>query len=146
MFSKISLSLAIALTVGTSSYAQITDSTAAANAPKTTQTILGTLKPKVNTIGLYVSSEFQYLGAAGTYAPATGASGMLLLNERLGLGVAAYSVRGFTPTALNNSGLRMQYAFGGGQIEYTFAPHRLLHVSVPLLIGAGSARVDSTNS
>ncbi len=146
MFNKISLSLAIALAIGTSSYAQIADSTTTANAPKKTQTILGSLKPKVNTLGLYVSSEFQYLGAAGAYAAATGGSGMLLINERLGLGVAGYSARNFTPTALNNSGLRMRYAYGGGQIEYTFAPHRLLHVSVPLLIGAGTARVDSTNS
>jgi hypothetical protein len=146
MFSKISLSLAIALAISTASYAQVPDSIVAANAPKKTQTIFGALKPKISTLGLYVAPEFQYLGAAGAYAPATGGSAMLLFNQKLGLGVAAYSAEDFTPKSLNNSALRMKYAYGGGKLEYTFAPHSLLHVSIPLLIGAGMARVDSTNS
>jgi hypothetical protein len=143
MLKKISLMFAMTFVIGSMSYAQNADSTTQ-SAPKTTTTLFGALKPKISKLGLYVSSEFQYFGAAGAYTPARGASGMLLINERLGIGVAGASVRGFNPTALNNAGLQMRYAYGGAQLEYTIAPHRLVHVTIPLLIGGGTASVDSS--
>lgn len=127
------------------SQAQASDSTNVA-LPKTTQTLFGNLKPKINKIGLYIAPEFQYFGAANTYTPARGAAAMLIFNERLSIGVAGANTQRFTPKALNNANLRMNYAYAGGQIEYTFAPHKILHFAVPLFVGAGQARVDTLGS
>ena len=126
--------------------AQTSDSTTTSSAPKTTQTLFGKVKPKINKLGLYVAPEYQYFNAANTYSSARGISGMFLINERLALGASGYHVQNFTPKALNNDALRMQYSYGGGKIEYTIAPHRLVHFSIPVLIGAGMARVDSLGS
>lgn len=125
--------------------AQTSDSASVAT-PKTTQTLFGKIKPSINKIGLYVAPEFQYFGAANSYAPASGASAMFIFNERFSIGVAGAHSQRFTPKALNNTNLRMNYSYGGGQIEYTFVPHRVIHLSVPLFIGAGYARVDTLGS
>jgi hypothetical protein len=122
--------------------AQTSDSLSA-SMPKTTQTLFGNLKPKLNTIGLYVAPEFQYFGAMSSFAAARGLSAQLIFNERLSIGVAGGKAERFTPKSLNNSNLRMRYSYAGGQLEYTFAPHRVVHFSIPLLIGAGFASIDT---
>jgi hypothetical protein len=113
-------------------------------AQDTTRTLLKLVKP--HSIGLYVAPEYQYFGAANSFSTASGGSAMFLLNQRFGIGVAAYDVKSFTPKALNNAGLNMRYNYGGANLEYTFAPSRLIHVSIPLLIGAGRASVDSSST
>lgn len=125
--------------------AQTADSSIAST-PKTTQTLFGKIKPRINKIGLYVAPEFQYFGAANAYTPASGAAVMLIFNERFSVGVAGANTQRFTPKAFNNTGLRMNYSYAGGQLEYSFAPHRILHIAVPLFIGAGQSRVDSLGS
>jgi hypothetical protein len=113
--------------------------------PKT-QTLFGAIKPKLRKIGFYVAPEFQYLGTAGTYAPASGGSAMLIFNERLSIGVAAYEARSFSPKLSNNAGLQMSYGYGGLAIGYTVSPHKLVHLNFPILIGAGYAQLDSTDN
>jgi hypothetical protein len=125
--------------------AQSTDSTLVVT-NKETKTLFNSIKPKVKTLGLYVAPSAQYFGAVGAYSAAQGTSFMLLFNQRFAIGASGNFSSYFTPSALNNAGLRMQYATAGAQLEYTFAPHRLIHFSVPLLVGAGMARVDSTSS
>ncbi len=113
--------------------------------PKT-QTLFNSIKPKLRKIGFYVAPEFQYLGTAGTYTPANGGSAMLIFNERLSIGVAGYGARSFTPTLSNNTGLQMNYGYGGLALGYTVNPHKLIHLNFPVLIGAGYVRLDSTGS
>jgi hypothetical protein len=102
----------------------------------------------IKYLGFSVGSEFQYGSLAGEFTPMAGVSGTLHINKKWGIGVAGYStMRNFTPTALNaNSLLEMDVKYGGLRLEYTPNPNAPIHVSFPLLIGGGMARVDSANS
>ena len=99
-------------------------------------------------LGLSVGSEFQYGSLAGEFTPMAGGSAMLHINKKWGLGVAGYSTtNNFTPTALNaKSLLNLNVMYGGLKLEYTPNPNAPIHVSFPLLIGGGLARVDSSNN
>jgi hypothetical protein len=105
------------------------------------------MKP-IKYLGLSVGSEFQYGSLAGEFTPMAGVSGTLHINKKWGIGLAGYStVNNFTPTALNtNSLLNLNVMYGGLKLEYTPNPNAPIHVSFPLLIGGGSARVDSANN
>ena len=100
---------------------------------------------KVKYWGISVSPEFQYSGLAGAYTLMAGFSGMLQLNKKLGIGLAGYStVDKFTPTSLSKLNTRnLSAAYGGFKLEYTPNPNSAVHISFPLLIGGGMARIDS---
>ena len=102
----------------------------------------------IKYLGLSVGSEFQYGSLAGEFMPMGGVSATLHINKKWGLGVAAYRIMNdFTPTALNaKSLLNLNVMYGGFKLEYTPNPNAPIHVSFPLLIGGGSARVDSSNN
>ena len=70
---------------------------------------------------------------------------MVLLNKKLGLGVSGYSTLGnFSPSQISaDHTLQLRAEFGGGKLEYTLNPNSPVHVSFPLMIGGGRARVDS---
>jgi len=125
-------------------FAQTNPATPDTSAPRTTQTLAGKIKPKLTHLGLAVAPEYQYLGAAGGYGQGYGASGMLIFNRRWSIGAAAFGTRGFDPKLSDNSGLRMNYHAAGGILEFTPRPDRLVHLSFPLFLGAGMARLDST--
>lgn len=104
---------------------------------------------KINYLGLSVSPQFQYGTLAGQFTPMRGMTGMLHINKKWGIGLGGYSTIGnqFTPTALNaNKALSLRSMYGGLKFEYTPKPNSALHVSFPLLIGAGMAQVDSAGS
>ncbi|MDZ7897795.1 MAG: hypothetical protein U5N85_07165 [Arcicella sp.] len=102
----------------------------------------------IKYLGLSVGSEFQYGSVAGEFTPMAGGTVMLHIDKKWGIGLTGYStMRNFTPTALNaNSLLEMDVKYGGLRVEYTPNPNAPIHVSFPLLIGGGMARVDSANS
>jgi hypothetical protein len=102
----------------------------------------------VKYLGLSFGSEFQYGSLAGEFTPMAGVSGTLHINKKWGIGVAGYStVNNFTPTVLNaKSLLNLNVMYGGLKLEYTPNPNAPIHVSFPLLIGGGMARVDSANN
>jgi hypothetical protein len=102
----------------------------------------------VKYLGLSVGSEFQYGSLAGEFTPMAGVSGTLHINKKWGLGLAGYStVNNFTPTALNaKSLLNLNVMYGGFKLEYTPNPNAPIHISFPLLIGGGMARVDSASN
>jgi hypothetical protein len=113
------------------------------NAQDTVRTLIH--PTKIRNFGLYIAPEFQYGQSNATLNSYVGNSTMIIFNKRFALGVAGYrsvtdafSPKGVTP-------LVMRTAFGGGKIEYTLRPDAVVHVSFPLLIGAGFARVDSAN-
>ena len=105
------------------------------------------MKP-IKYLGLSVGSEFQYGSLAGQFTPMAGVSAMLHINKKLGIGLAGYrTVNNFTPTVLNaNSLLNLNVMYGGLKLEYTPNPNSAVHVSFPLLIGGGMARVDSASN
>ena len=104
------------------------------------------MKP-IKYLGLSVGSEFQYGSLAGQFTPIAGVSAMLHINKKFGIGMTGYStVNKFTPTVLNaNSLLNLNVMYGGLKLEYTPNPNAEVHVSFPLLIGGGMARVDSAS-
>jgi hypothetical protein len=106
-----------------------------------------TMKP-IKYLGLSVGSEFQYGSLAGEFTPMSGVSATLHIDKKWGIGVAGYgNFNRFTPTALNaNSLLNLNTMYGGLKLEYTPNPNAPVHVSFPLLIGGGVARVDSASN
>jgi hypothetical protein len=102
----------------------------------------------IKYLGLSVGSEFQYGSLAGEFTPMAGVSGTLHINKKWGIGLAGYStINNFTPTALNaKSLLNLNVMYGGLKLEYTPNPNAPIHVSFPLLIGGGMARVDSASN
>jgi hypothetical protein len=114
------------------------------NAQDTVRTLIH--PAKIRNFGIYIAPEFQYGQSNATLNSYAGNSTMIIFNKRYAIGVAGYrsvtdafSPKGVTP-------LVMRTAFGGGKIEYTVRPDAAVHVSFPLLIGAGDARVDSANA
>jgi hypothetical protein len=111
-------------------------------AQDTTHTLLKLVRPQY--LGLYVAPEVQYGQLNSGFTSFGGASAMLMIGKRFAIGVTAqqsltesYSPKGVAPRYL-------QGAFGGLKMEYTPKPNSAIHVSFPLVIGAGIARVDST--
>jgi hypothetical protein len=138
------------------SIAQDAPATTAPAQPKTEtpptekmNTLFSNTKNPVKQLGLSFASEFQYGSLAGQFTPMSGGSGMLHINKKLGLGMAAYgTVNGsFAPTSLSStSALNMNMMYGGFKLEYTPKPNAAVHVSFPLLIGGGMASIDSVGS
>lgn len=113
-------------------------------AQDTTHTLIKLIKPQ--TIGLYIAPEASYGQLRGDMTTFTGTSVMLVLNKKWAIGATAQMNvdNSFVPKAI--SPLTIQSAFGGGKIEYTPRPDALVHVSFPLMIGAGAASADSVRT
>lgn len=113
------------------------------------QTLFSGVKKPIKYVGLSVNTEFQYGALAGQFTTMAGMSGMLHLNKKWGIGLAGYGTtnRNFAPTSLNAAkALNLNVSYGGLKLEYTPRPNAAVHVSFPLLIGGGMARVDSVGS
>ena len=101
------------------------------------KTLLG---GKVKQLGLLVSTEGQFSGLNGGFRPSSGASATLLINQKLGIGLAGYGIGSLNETV---GQINTEAAYGGLQLEYTPKPMSVFHVSFPLLIGGGMARLDT---
>lgn len=68
---------------------------------------------------------------------------MILLNNKFGIGMTMQHTadRSFSPVGI--SPLYLRSNFGGLKMEYIFKPNALVHLTIPLVIGGGSARIDS---
>lgn len=114
-----------------------------------TKTLLGGKKgkpfKKINYLGLYIAPEVQYAGLAGGFTPVGGVSAMLQINKKWGIGGVVYTtLDDYTPTKLSAAkAYNFDANFGGLKLEYTTKPNSLVHVSFPLIIGAGMAKIDS---
>lgn len=110
-------------------------------------TVRTLFKPsKVKHFGLYVAPEFQYGQIDNRFTPFSGVSGMLLFNRRLAVGVTGMRSldESFSPSSVTPLVLRSY--FGGGKIEYTLKPYKMLHLTFPLVAGMGISNADSLNS
>ncbi len=144
MKNKLAMLTAIIITAASTLHAQ--------EAPKTaseTQTVFknNSLKNKIKSVGIYVVPEIQYTGLAGNFAPTAGLSGMMQANKKWGIGAGYYStITDYTPKQLSaNKAFNFDAQYGGLKFEYTPKPDAVVHVSFPLLIGAGMANIDSVN-
>lgn len=97
----------------------------------------------VKKAGIFVTSEGQYGQSAGEMTWFGGGSAMLLLNKRLGIGVAGFELadRQFSPATA--PGLAVRAGFGGLNLSYTFRPDAAVHFGLSLLSGMGMAATDS---
>ncbi len=109
-------------------------------AQDSTKTLLG---GKIKTIGIAFTSEGQYTGLNGGFKPSAGGSGMLIFNNKLGIGLGAYGIDDNNTTL---GAIKTRAGYGGLQLEYTLNPTKAFHVSFPLLIGAGMASSDTVGS
>jgi len=98
---------------------------------------------KLHYLGVFVAPEYQYGQSNGAFTSFSGGSAMLLFNKRFAMGVTMqHSLdRRFSPAGV--SPLVLRSAFGGAKLEYTLMPNSAVHVTFPLLLGAGIARADS---
>lgn len=98
---------------------------------------------KLHYLGVFVAPEFQYGQSNGVFTRFSGGSAMLLFNKRFAMGVTMqHSLdRRFSPAGV--SPLALRSAFGGAKLEYTLMPNSAVHVTFPLVLGAGIARADS---
>jgi|AntAceMinimDraft_11_1070367.scaffolds.fasta_scaffold54470_2 hypothetical protein len=102
----------------------------------------------LNYLGVSVGSEFQHGTIGGHFTPMVGMTGMLHMNKKWGVGLGGYSTvaEQFTPTFLSSTkAYSLNSRYGGLNLEYTLNSDSKFHISFPLLIGAGMARVDSAN-
>lgn len=96
------------------------------------QTLLGKSKNKIQSLGFYVAPEIAFGQIGGIFAPIVGNSLMLTVNRKFAFGASLSS------SVRDNSSTNMSGHFGGLKMEYSPKPEALVHVSFPLLIGAGS--------
>lgn len=97
-----------------------------------TQTLFGKSKNKIQSIGFYIAPELSYGQFIGSFVAVGGNSVMLTLNKKFAIGAAVSS------TIRDNSTTTPRGHFGGLKMEYSPKPDALVHVSFPLIIGAGS--------
>jgi hypothetical protein len=140
----IALSAAFFILAYTNSNAQVTENVNVSS--DTTKTLFSNFK--INTLGLYIAPEVQYGQLAGEFTGMRGGSLMAIINKKFALGATMITnQRNFTPTDINvNQALRLQYRSIGARAEYSFTPHKLVHISIPLTSGYGNASVDSINA
>jgi hypothetical protein len=91
-------------------------------------------------LGIYASPEFQYGQINGTMTPMIGGSAGILIDKKMSIGFGGF----VTARGPQKSGTAsVMSAFGGPKLEYTFNPNSPVHISIPLLFGAGYARTDT---
>lgn len=89
-------------------------------------------KHSIKYLGIYVAPEFQYGQLNNTFVPMGGASVMLQVNKKWGIGMTGFGGHGSRNDTTQNGG-----SFGGLKLEYTPKPDAALHVSFPLMLGMG---------
>ena len=99
--------------------------------------------PAIHYLGLYVSPEFQYGQVKNEFTSFRGGSAMVLLNKKFALGITVQRARPISPAEI--SPLQIRSDFAGLKLEYTCRPEKALHLSFPLVIGMGSAQIDSAH-
>jgi hypothetical protein len=98
------------------------------------QTLFGgkSAKYKINYLGIYFAPEFQYGQLEGNFTALSGASMMLQVNKKWGIGMTGFGGGGSRTDTSKNGG-----HFGGLKLEYTPKPDARFHVSFPLMLGIG---------
>lgn len=96
------------------------------------QTLFGKSKNKIQSLGFYIAPELSFGQFSGSFVTIAGNSVMLTVNKKFAIGATASS------TIRDNSATTTRGHFGGLKMEYTLKPDALVHVSFPLVVGAGN--------
>ncbi len=98
------------------------------------KTIFGgkSAKYKINYLGIYFAPEFQYGQLNSNFVSMGGASMMLQVNKKWGIGMTGFAGRGNRNDTTTNGG-----SFGGLKLEYTPKPDAAFHLTFPLMVGMG---------
>lgn len=96
------------------------------------QTLFGKSKNKIQSLGFYIAPELSFGQFSGSFVPIAGNSVMLTVNKKFAIGATAFS------TIRDNRTTNTRGHFGGLKMEYTIKPDALVHVSFPLVVGAGN--------
>lgn len=99
------------------------------------QTLFGKSKNKIQSLGFYIAPELSYGQFNGSFVPIAGNSVMLTVNKKFAIGATA------SRTIRDKSSATAGGYFGGLKMEYTPKSDALVHVSFPLIIGAGSTAI-----
>ena len=127
------LATALAL-VGVSAQAQNSD------AP---ETLFGGFK--VDNIGVMAEGFYGFSQISGSDAHILGARAGAVFNNQFTLGgYFQQSVnQNFRPTELLPADQYMDFWSAGGFVEYTVAANKLVHLSIPVMIGVGEVQADN---
>jgi hypothetical protein len=96
------------------------------------QTLFGKSKNKIQSLGFYIAPDLSFGQFSGSFVAIAGNSVMLTVNEKFAIGATAFS------TFRDNRTATTKGHFGGLKMEYTIKPDALVHVSFPLVVGAGN--------
>jgi hypothetical protein len=112
-------------------------------APAPVQTVVQPGAP-LRFTGWYLAptGAFTSLGGTRTYAP--GLRGALMLNQRLGVGMA-FSFLANDHTRIGDDNARKLGGYGGGYAQYVFRSTDLLHAYVDATVGSGGWCEQSVN-
>ncbi|MCX6153653.1 MAG: hypothetical protein NT007_05805 [Candidatus Kapabacteria bacterium] len=113
-----------------------------------TETLFGTGKVKYSGFG-GVHFKYSSVDKQGSLLP--GARGGLLIDNTLGIGLAGYTTFPFqdiTYKDLKDSSFTRSrnFSYGGLFLEYIAYPHKLLHFTANLILGAGAFNVNNFNN
>lgn len=95
-------------------------------------------------VGIYMAPEFQYGQLDGGFTPIANYSLIVLFNRRFAIGVSGgmSAVTDFDAA----QAMQMKTGFIGLKTEYTFAPFRAVHLTVPVLVDAQMMQINSVGS
>lgn len=99
------------------------------------------------TNGGYGAFSMRYTQVAGEHAYSSGGRGGWIINHSFTIGGGGY---GFNSGAIYDEHLEDEYRYSGGYggllLEYIAMPQKSIHLSFPLLIGAGGISYTTENS
>ena len=93
-----------------------------------------------SAVGGYLGITTKMTEINGGYGLMTGGQLAVILNHSLGLGVAGYGlVSSVSSNTLHSNGDKLYYqmGYGGLHIEPVILPNEIVHLTIPMLIGAG---------
>jgi hypothetical protein len=102
---------------------------------------------RFSNIGFMASPYYHYSEIDGSGTSVLGFRGGILFNDKLSVGgFYSFSVNEIVPKSETDPRIYMDYRVGGGFIEYTFWPDKLVHLTIPLFIGGGEVEMDLKDS
>lgn len=100
-----------------------------------------TIFNKQMSFGGYGGPELKLTTFKEKYGLMVGGHGGFIMNHNFIIGGGGYGLT--TNSRFNEDTMNLQTGYGGLRLEYVCCSHKLVHFSVPVLIGAGGVRITS---
>jgi hypothetical protein len=96
-----------------------------------------------SSIGGFFGANLQVGPVAGETAVFTSLRGGVTFDRKLSIGGAySFTVNDFTPSSESDQEVYLDMWMGGLLVEYSLNPDKLVHLTFPLVLGAGEAELD----